>query len=540
MNRAYLFTILGFLFFSSVCLGQSATRPATEPVAAEVSAATQPAVAYQPPPAYKPPPAGKTAIVQLTGEINDYNKDRLFREFQQAKDMGAQTIILDLDTYGGLVTSGLEISRFMKRQDGIHVIAYVEDKAISAGAMIAMSCDEIVMSRSATLGDCAPIVFSFDGSLDSLPAAERAKQESPILSDFLESARRNHHDPLLAEAMVAVQVSVYWVQSPGGERKFVDKAEYADLKAKGWFDVPGAKVPVDSDQTLLTVDSDEALQYGLATQLSDSAENLASERGANVIANFHSTLGDTIVEWLGSAVARGILLIIFLSAANVVIHAPGHGVAEVVGLAALLLMLGIPLLTGYAQWWEVLMVFIGLCLIAVEILLPGHMIPGITGAIFVLFGLVMTFVPKEPGGPGFLPNMNSTWVYLQHGLFIVAAGMGCSLFLWFWMNRYLPKVPYFNKIILTAVSGGGSHSPGNTPSRSLAPPISSESAWPAVGAIGLAVSELKPGGTAEFFDQSTAASRSTSVVCESGFVPPGSKVIVRQVAGNRVVVQAQV
>jgi membrane-bound serine protease (ClpP class) len=502
MRRGSLLVILSLLCSALGAFAQSATQPA----------------------------GGKVAIVQLSGEINDFDRDQFIRHFNDARAAGAQTVIVNLDTYGGLVTSGLEISHFLKRQSDIHTIAYVEDKAISAGAMIAMACNEIVMSRSATLGDCAPIVFNFDGTLDSLPAAERAKQESPILTDFLESAKLNHRDPLLASAMVAVEISVYWVQSPHGQRKFVDKDDYHTLISKGWIDVPGAPVPIDSDTTLLTVDSDQAVQYGLATGEAASPQALADSRGMNVIAEYDTSTGDELVEWLGGAVVRGILLVIFLSALNVVVHAPGHGVAEVVGLAALLLMLGVPLMTGYAQWWEIIMVFVGLALIAVEILLPGHFVPGITGGMLVLIGLVLTFVPKEPGGPGLLPNMHSTWVALEQGLMVVAASLACTLMLWAWLNRYLPQIPYFRRLILTNISGGGE----SVPSAAVIPV---NGLWPAVGSIGLAVTELRPGGTAEFYDQTIADRRPASVVSESGFVPPGAKIVVREVAGNHIVVR---
>jgi len=511
---------------------------------ARADTTTQPAVAAAPPPATQPAvvTGGKTVIIQVTGEINDYNRDQLFRHFDEARAMGAKTVILDLDTYGGLVTAGLEISRFIKRQDDLHTIAYVKDKAISAGAMIAMSCDEIVMSSSATLGDCAPIVFSFDGSLDSLPAAERAKQESPIVSDFLESAARNHHDPLLAEAMVAVQVSVYWIQNKDGERKFVDKDEYSKLKLMGWKDVTDAKtpvtVPVDSENSLLTVDSDHAILFGLATGPVESAQALADQRGVAVLADFHTTAGEVAVEWLGSWPVRLILLIIIFSAGNVIIHAPGHGVAEVVGLIALALMLGVPLMTGYAQWWEILAIFIGLGLVSVEILLPGHMLPGITGAVLILLGLVMTFVPKEPGGtPGIFPNMHATWWALENGLLVVAVGLVCSAGLWVWMNRFLPQIPYFRRLILTEMSGGGTNPDRDMDGAKDARPLVM-GIWPAIGSVGKAVSELKPGGVAEFYDAAIAGGRATGVVSESGFIPPGSRVVVRLVAGSRVVVQA--
>ena len=50
--------------------------------------------------------------------------------------------------------------------------------------------------------------------------------------------------------------------------------------------------------------------------------------------------------------------------------------------------------------------------------------------------------------------------------------------------------------------------------------------WPEVGAVGRAVTPLRPGGTAEFHDQRYADTRMTSVVCDAGFVPAGTNVVV--------------
>src|SRR5687767_8110163 len=110
------------------------------------------------PSATQPVSVNRNAVViELSGEIDDANRDALFRRFREARRMGVPTVILDVNTYGGLVTSGLDISRFLKQQDDLHVIAFVGEKAISAGAMIAMAADEIVMAPSAKLGDSAPI-----------------------------------------------------------------------------------------------------------------------------------------------------------------------------------------------------------------------------------------------------------------------------------------------------------------------------------------------------------------------------------------------
>ncbi|MDP9175317.1 MAG: hypothetical protein M3O30_15855 [Planctomycetota bacterium] len=521
MKRGY-FLAVGIL--ASLVMAMAPTRAAEAP-------ATQSATGA----------GAKAVIIRLDGEIDQYNRDQLFQRFDEARKFGANTIILNVDTYGGLVTSGLEISRFIKRQSDLHVIAFVEDKAISAGAMISMACDEIVMSDSSSLGDCAPIIFGPQG-LETMGAAERAKAEGPVLLDFEESAVRNHRDPLLAAAMVSVDRTVYWVQNDAKERKFVDEKEYQTLIAtKKWESVPGEATPIDGPSTLLTVDGDQAVRYGLASGKAASAQALAHSRGLDVVADLTPGTGERIVEMLSGSIARGILIVIFLQCLYIVLHAPGHGAAEVIGLSALGLMIGVPLLTGYAQWWEILLIFTGLALISFEILLPGHIFPGVTGAIFLVVGLIMTFVPTEPGGlPNILPNGHAVWLATRQGVLVVAAAMGTSLLLWTWMNRFLPQMPYFNRLILTATSG-------NSPAASLGagPATLSQTgaiphgvnSWPPIGAVGRTMTELRPGGSAEFFDSSLSDSRITSVISESGFLSPGVEVVVRQVSGPTIIVR---
>src|SRR5215213_7895632 len=172
-----------------------------------------------------------TVVITVDGQIDDYARGLLFRRFEKARALNADVVILRIDTYGGMVTSALDMSRFLKRQNDLHVIAFVHDKAISAGAMIALACDELVMSPDATIGLAAPIAISPLGRVEGMGAAERAKAESPLLADFYDSAVRNHHDPLLAEAMVAVGRVVYWLEGPGGERQFVAQQGFDRLKA---------------------------------------------------------------------------------------------------------------------------------------------------------------------------------------------------------------------------------------------------------------------------------------------------------------------
>jgi membrane-bound serine protease (ClpP class) len=163
-------------------------------------------------------PATPAVVIQLSGEINDYNRDALKKRFAEARAMGAKTIVLEIDTFGGMVTSGLEISGFIKQQTDLHTIAFVRTKAISAGIMIALAADELVMAPGAMIGDSAPISVDAQGQLRTLGVAERAKFESPVLADFYDSAIQNGYDPILTQAMVAVGRSVYYVQKSDTER----------------------------------------------------------------------------------------------------------------------------------------------------------------------------------------------------------------------------------------------------------------------------------------------------------------------------------
>jgi membrane-bound serine protease (ClpP class) len=471
--------------------------------------------------------AEPAAIISLTGEIDDYSSNDLMRRFDRAREMGAKVVIIDIDSPGGLVTSSLEISRHLKRASDIHTIAFVRDKAYSGAAMVAMACNEIWMAPASALGDCAPIIFNPAGQLESLPAAERAKQESPIVKDFEDSAQRNGYSPVLAAAMVQVERSVYFIQNDAGEKKIVDDAEYQTLIATGkWKPVPGFDNPIDGPKSLLTVYTDEAIALGLAKGKVGSASELVSQSGYRLVADLTPGVGEKLIEFLNNTVVRSLLLLIFLQSLYIALSAPGHGAAEAVAVVSLGTLIGVPLLTGYAQWWEVAVIFLGLGLVAFEIFVfPGHFVSLIAGTLMVLFGLVMTFSGKEPSGiPGWLPSMETTWHGIQNGLVAVVSAILGWFLLTMWLRRYLPTIPYFNKLILTATTGGADQLAPQTPK--------TQETWPFVGTVGKTVTDLRPGGSVEFpFGDAT---RSAAVVSLAGYIPSGAKVIVEQIEGGSV------
>jgi membrane-bound serine protease (ClpP class) len=475
------------------------------------------------------PPPTPVAIVALKGEVDDYSTGLVIRQINQARSAGAKTVILNISTNGGLVTSALDLTHFLRSQSDLHIIAYV-DRAYSAGAMISLACNEIVMAPDGVIGDCAPIIFDSDDKLRPLEPTERAKESSPVLNDFDASADRGHYSRWLLESMVVVDHPVFWMQDrKTGEKRFVDQDERDKLAKTGWVPVPGVSSPVNANNSLLTVRADEAVQLGLATEQAPSVESLASQRGV-LIANLTPGAGEKIIEFLNLAAVKSALMSILFVCLWIVLGSPGHGVAESILVITLALLLGVPLLTGYASWWEVLIIFGGLALLAFEVFVfPGHGVSAGLGALMVIVGLLLTFVGPQSGG-GILPNNGAGWTNLRHGAIAITSASVVSIFLIIWLQKYLPSLPFFRRLVLTTTSGGDSmpNSAGVAP----------ENSWPGVGTAGVAITDLRPGGSAAFLDLSVGDNRPIAVISETGYVAAGSKLIVRESKGNRIVVQA--
>lgn len=475
-------------------------------------------------------PTDKAVVITLHGEIDDYSRDILFHEFHQAQALGVHTVILEIDSPGGLVTSALNISQFLRSLNDMRVIAYVHHEAYSGGSMVALACNEIYMEPGSAIGDCAPIVFSDAGGLESMGETERAKAESPVLADFYASAQRNGYDPTLVSAMVRIHHDVYWVQRPGETRKFVEEPEYKQLIAKGWKDVPGVPVPVNHG-TLLTVDSKLAQTLGISKGTYDSISALAAAQNLEIKETLSPTGGEMFIGWLGSALVRGVLIFVLIQAMYIVFSHPGHGFAEAVAAIALAILLLVPMLTGYASWSDITLILLGIALMAMDIfVIPGHFLPGIVGLGLFLFGLILTFVGPEPSLPGWLPDLPETWTMFQTGLLVVTGALAACVVVSMLLSKYIGSLPYFGRLVLTTTSP-------TRPQHAATLDATLDTPWPPVGTVGVAVTDLHPGGSASFPDAARGDQRIADVISESGYVSKGSPVAVRELRGAYAVVR---
>ena len=103
----------------------------------------------------------QAVVISCHEMIDDGLYQSIVRRGNQAIEDGADYLILDISTYGGLVESADDISKYLILEIGkkVHTVAYVSTEAISAGAMISTSCKDIIMRENTTIGCSAPIVM---------------------------------------------------------------------------------------------------------------------------------------------------------------------------------------------------------------------------------------------------------------------------------------------------------------------------------------------------------------------------------------------
>jgi len=462
--------------------------------------------------------AGRVAVLPITGPIDQVTLWSLERRMKAMQEGAYDALVIELDTPGGEVEATLDICLRLKSDAPANTVAWIHPKAYSAGTIIALACREIVVAPGSVFGDAAPISVMPGLGLQPLPAAERAKFESPILDELDAAAAKRGEDRRLLHAFVVTEHELWLIErTSDGARRFADRADLEllglepqqnvvppkDLAARrpatpgelpltaadrgGWRILE----TIDSSSRLLVAQSDEAMRWGLAADVVKDDAALQSFFAANSIVRFPESWAETLVRFLISWPIRIILIGVFVVALVIESLHPGVGIAGGVAAAALLLLVGAPALVGLAEWWEILLVLAGILLIGVEVfVLPGTGFAGITGAICVLVGLVASFTGTDPTSAaerGTLLTASSTTIA---GVFVGA------ILAWF-ASRWFRETAIFRRAVLaTSVNAATEPPPRGAPT------------LPPNGTLCIADTDLRPSGRCdhrgELFDaQST-------------------------------------
>jgi membrane-bound serine protease (ClpP class) len=476
------------------------------------------------------PPSVKAAVIVCKGMIDDGLYKSIRRRTQKALGDGAKYLIYEIGTYGGMLQSGDDISKYFILDVGkkAHTVAYVTTEAISAGAMISVSCQDIIMLENTTIGDCAPIQIGA-----KLEGVEREKVESFTRAAFMRAAEANGYPAVLLKAMVSMQTEVYRLKNlRSGKFEFFETEQMPNDPNE--YDLDNKQLIVKDDE-LLTLTASQALEYGLArAQVENLAEALEflEKRDGVVFAGEPEVLktlwSEEMVRWLNSPAVMGVLVMVALLGVYLELSTPGVGLPGLVAVICFAIIIGSKYLVGLANWVEVALFVVGMLLLMIEVfVLPGFGIAGVSGILCILAGLFGMLVKNPPDKLPW-PQTQMDWNIFTNGILGISIGfVGFVLLAWV-LTRYLPKIPIASRLVLkppdeTVIQA----SPAITKQPKEAfvqPPVQ-------VGVKGITISQLRPAGKANFGRQRL------DVVSRGELIEANREIIVVLVEGNRIVVR---
>jgi membrane-bound serine protease (ClpP class) len=412
-------------------------------------------------------------VIPIEGVIDLGLAPFLSRTISEAEKSGAAAVLLNINTFGGRVDAAVAMRDALLNAP-VRTIAFVNQRAISAGALIALACETLVMTKGGTIGAATPVL---SGGGETRATDE--KTVSYVRKEFRATAETRNRPPQFAEAMVDEDV------------------EIAGVVAKG---------------KLLTLTASEALEHKVAdlTAATVAAALEAAGLPNAEMRNARETWAESFVRFLTNPVVSSLLMTVGLLGLLVEIRTPGFAVPGSIGLASLGLFFWGHWIVRLAGWEELLLVSIGVLLLALEIFVfPGLTLAGIAGILALGAGLGMTLI-----GAG------ATTSVIIGALGRVALSLLLAMAGGFALLRLLPSLPFGRRLVLAT---------GMQADVGYVSAPEGDRRW--LGRTGTALSPLRPAGIAQI------DGARVDVVSDGSFIDAGAAIEVTRVDGNRIVVR---
>jgi len=397
------------------------------------------------------------------------------RIVNEAEKNSADAIIFRINTFGGRVDAATQIKDAILNSR-VKTIAFIDKRAISAGALIALSCEKIVMVPGASIGASTVV--------DQAGQKQSEKYQSYMRSEMRATAEKNKRRTDIAQGMVDEKIIV------------------PDLQ--------------DDSTKLITLTTEEAIKYKMADTVLTSIEDVKKvlvDQNAEVV-SVSSNWAEDLVRFLNNPIISSLLIMVGLIGLYTEIKTPGWGLPGTAALICLALFFGSAYILELASIIEILIFVIGVILLIVEIfVIPGFGIFGIFGIIFMVAGLFLGLLSDID-----LIDWNvMSMAIIQLALTFLGAFISIMILL-----RFLPKSSVLNRLVLQdQVSAKSGYADKQTFSEY-------------VGLTGIALTDLRPSGAAIINE------KRIDVVTEGDYINHGSEIIVKSAEGSKIVVAKKV
>jgi len=412
--------------------------------------------------------------VPIDGMIDNALARYLERAIAEAEKADATVVVFHIDTFGGLVDAADKIRQSILSAD-VPTIALIDKNAASAGALISYAADRIVMVPGASIG-AATVVEGVGGE------AAPDKYQSYMRGLMRSTAEANGRDPAIAEAMVDQSLEVEGVSEEG---------------------------------KVLTLSANEALDLGVADLIVEDYDELIDrlELSSRDTIRHEASGVERFLRFFGSPVIQSILMLMMLGGLYFELQTPGVGFPGTIALIGGALFFAPNYASGLVESWEIVLFAVGVILLIIEVFVtPGFGLAGVTGLIVAVGALFAALVGNV--GLAFPPISE-----IVSAIYTLAATLVLLILLMFSLARYLPSSSAVSRLVLTPeLTSVGGYTSAETRD------------W-LVGKTGLALTALRPAGTASIGDERV------DVVSQGDFVDRGSTIRVVSVSGSRVEVK---
>ncbi len=292
---------------------------------------------------------GSVIVAEVSGEVNAAMSAYIADVVHEAeKDSSA--VVLNIDTYGGQIIEADAIKKTLL-ESTVPVDCYISGNALSAGVLIAVSCERIVMAPSAVIG-----------------AAETIPNDEKTLATWVgilkSAAEARGRDTTLVAAMADKRIAI-------------DGVTKAD--------------------ELLTLGAQEAeslgLSHGTASGIDEALKRLGYTDAA--VSEKPMSFAAKAAQFLTSTTVASILFLAAIVCMGIEIFTPGFGLFGALSILFFGLYFGGGFLAGYAEWWSAALFVFGLVMVGIEIAVPGFGVFGILGILGIGAGLL--FAAKDLG-----------------------------------------------------------------------------------------------------------------------------------------------
>jgi membrane-bound serine protease (ClpP class) len=415
---------------------------------------------------------GKIYVANINGEIDLGLSPYISRVVSEAQKNNAAAIVFKINTFGGRVDAATQIKDAILSSK-VPTIAFINNRAVSAGALIALSCRNIAMVPGSLIG-AATVV-------DESGQKVGEKYQSYMRSEMRSTAEKNGRRTDIAQGMVDERIVV---------------------------------AGLDDDSTkLISLTAEEAKKFNIADTITGDMNTAISAFGfKGELVNTSSNWAEDVVAFLNHPVVSSLLIMVGLLGLFAEIKTPGWGVAGTVSLIALALFFGSSYILQLASMLEIVLFIVGIILLALEIfVIPGFGITGIAGIVLIIGSLFLSLIGTN------VPYIDHSTI--STAVIQLAASLTGAIILLIVIAKFLPKSTFFNRFILAEEESADKGF------------VSYPSVKELVDAEGTALTTLRPAGTADFNGERV------DVVADWEYIEKGARIKVLRVEGIKVVVK---